>query len=93
MKNILMKIREILMKIRGLKNTLKLLLSYILLNILMSEGFFDIERFRLFSTKTVYGEGGITIDGLNFNEDTLLFGCILLFIYWIFWGFKKIINI
>ena len=80
------KIKEIMKKIRELKNTLKLLLSFILLNFLMM--LFDIWRFEIFSTYS-NRNGGVTIDGLRFDEETLLVGFVLLFIYWIFWGFKK----
>ena len=80
------KIKKILKKLRELKNTLKLLLSFILLNFLMMV--FDIKYLEIFSTDS-HREGGVTIDGLRFDEETLLFGFVLLFIYWIFWGFKK----
>jgi len=80
------KIKKILKKLRELKNTLKLLLSFILLNFLMLV--IGIKHLVIFS-KGYNNDSGITIDGLKFDEETLLFGFVLLFIYWIFWGFKK----
>ena len=80
------KIKKILKKLRELKNTLKLLLSFILLNFLMLV--IGIKHLVIFS-KGYNNDSGITIDGLKFDEETLLFGSVLLFIYWIFWGFKK----
>ena len=82
------KIKKILKKLRELKNTLKLLLSFILINFLMMV--FGIKYLEIFSTTWNGDNGGVMIDGLRFDEETLLFGFVLLFIYWIFWGVKKI---
>ena len=69
-------------KIRQLKNTLKLILSYILCFIIMN--LFDARNPVIFSVD----EGGIY--GLTFMDgDTLILGFVILFIYWLFWGFGK----
>jgi len=76
------KIKNIMIKIRGMKNTLKLLLSYILLWIIMN--IFDVWYVNIFSMS----DGGIR--GLYFRDKDTLWMCFtLLFICWFFWGFKK----
>ncbi len=74
------------------KNSLKIILSIVVIigftEFFRVWGFFFRWGIPIFSTDEGR-EGGITIDGLRFEEDTFIFSLIILFNYWLFWGFKN----
>ena len=77
--------KDILKKSRKLKTPLKFILGYmvvfIMLNIMGAE------------TLEIFGTSDGAIFGLYFgDENTLIFAILLLFVYWIFWGFGNDTN-
>ena len=82
--------KDILLKIRSLRNGLKIILS--ITTVVWLSWLFDlyIDIFSINSSSN-WDKGGeaMMIDGLHFNEDSLLFFIYILFTYWIFWGHKK----
>ena len=86
---------KILFPIRNLRNGAKILLTIILTIgiILFLEEFdiLDIDRINFISLINPFGASKEVwlINGIKFNIEQLYFFLIILFNYWLFWGFKN----
>ena len=77
------KIKEAIGKARKLNNGAKIILSLFLCWFFMGV-VFDVRYAIIFTTSDGF------INGFNFvDDDVVVLGIVILFFYWIFWGFKK----